>query len=96
MTGIERALGLVEASPRSGYPNPTVGAVVATADGAVAGEGVSEPAGGRHAEIVALAAAGERARGSTLYVTMEPCAQHGRTTPCVDAIVAAGVATVVA
>jgi diaminohydroxyphosphoribosylaminopyrimidine deaminase/5-amino-6-(5-phosphoribosylamino)uracil reductase len=96
MTGIERALGLVEASPRSGYPNPTVGAVVVTADGAVAGEGVSEPAGGRHAEIVALAAAGERARGSTLYVTMEPCAHHGRTPPCVDAIVAAGVATVVA
>jgi diaminohydroxyphosphoribosylaminopyrimidine deaminase/5-amino-6-(5-phosphoribosylamino)uracil reductase len=93
---IEHALGLVDAAPRKGYPNPTVGAVVVTTGGDVAGEGVSEPAGGRHAEIVALEAAGDRARGATLYVTMEPCAHHGRTPPCVDAIVAAGVASVVA
>ena len=64
-------------------------------DGQIVGEGATE-AGGRHGEIVALAAAGERARGATLYVTMEPCAHHGSTPPCVDAIVAAGVAKVVA
>jgi diaminohydroxyphosphoribosylaminopyrimidine deaminase/5-amino-6-(5-phosphoribosylamino)uracil reductase len=93
---IEHALELVDAAPQNGYPNPTVGAVVVTADGDVAGEGVSEPAGGRHAEVVALGAAGDRARGATLYVTMEPCAHHGRTPPCVDAIVAAGVVSVVA
>ena len=58
--------------------------------------GRHEPAGGPHAEIIALDAAGERARGATLYVTMEPCAHHGRTPPCADAIVAAGVARVVA
>jgi len=64
--------------------------------GATLGEGVSEPAGGRHAEIVALDEAGASAEGATLYVTMEPCAHHGRTPPCVDAIVRAGVARVAA
>lgn len=93
---LERALELVDASPRVGYPNPTVGAVVVAADGSVAGEGVTEPAGGRHGEVVALEAAGARARGATLYVTMEPCAHHGRTPPCVDAIVDAGIRRVVA
>jgi diaminohydroxyphosphoribosylaminopyrimidine deaminase/5-amino-6-(5-phosphoribosylamino)uracil reductase len=93
---LERALELAAAARGNGYPNPTVGAVVVAPDGSVVGEGVSEPAGGRHAEIVALEQAGERARGSTLSVTMEPCAHHGRTPPCADAIVAAGVARVVA
>ena len=93
---LERALALVGASPGQGYPNPTVGAVVVAADGEVAGEGVSEPAGGRHAEVVALDAAGDASRGATLHVTMEPCAHHGRTPPCVDRIVAAGVSRVVA
>ena len=93
---LERALELAAAARGNGYPNPTVGAVVVAPDGSVVGEGVSEPAGGRHAEIVALDEAGERARGATLSVTMEPCAHHGRTPPCVDAIVAAGVARVVA
>ena len=93
---IERALELVEGAPRRGYPNPTVGAVVAAPDGRTLGEGVTESAGGRHAEIVALDAAGEAARGATLHVTMEPCAHHGRTPPCVDRIVAAGIARVVA
>ena len=93
---MERALALVEKAPRSGYPNPTVGAVVVSASGVVVGEGVSEPAGGRHAEIVALDEAGDEARGATLYVTMEPCAHRGRTPPCVDRVLAAGVARVVA
>ena len=93
---VERALELVEGTPRRGYPNPTVGAVVVAPDGRTLGEGVTEPAGGRHAEIVALDAAGDAARGATLHVTMEPCAHHGRTPPCVDRIVAAGIARVVA
>ena len=93
---LDRALELAAAAPRASPTRiPTVGAVV-VADGAIVGEGVTEAYGGRHGEIVALAAAGERARGATLYVTMEPCAHHGRTPPCVDAIVAAGVARVVA
>jgi len=93
---LERALALVATAPRSGYPNPTVGAVLMAPGGATLGEGVSEPAGGRHAEIVALDEAGASAEGATLYVTMEPCAHHGRTPPCVDAIVRAGVARVAA
>jgi len=93
---LERALALVATAPRSGYPNPTVGAVLVAPGGATLGEGVSEPAGGRHAEIVALDEAGASAEGATLYVTMEPCAHHGRTPPCVDAIVRAGVARVAA
>jgi diaminohydroxyphosphoribosylaminopyrimidine deaminase/5-amino-6-(5-phosphoribosylamino)uracil reductase len=92
---LERALALVDAAGPVGYPNPTVGAVV-VADGEIAGEGVTEPYGGAHGEVVALAAAGDRARGATLFVTMEPCTHHGRTPPCVDAILAAGVARVVA
>jgi diaminohydroxyphosphoribosylaminopyrimidine deaminase/5-amino-6-(5-phosphoribosylamino)uracil reductase len=93
---LDRALALVDASPGRGYPNPTVGAVVVAPDGTIVGEGVTEPAGGAHGEVVALAQAGDQARGATLFVTMEPCAHHGRTPPCVDAIVAAGVVRVVA
>ncbi|MSO94826.1 MAG: bifunctional diaminohydroxyphosphoribosylaminopyrimidine deaminase/5-amino-6-(5-phosphoribosylamino)uracil reductase RibD [Thermoleophilia bacterium] len=91
---LERALGLANDAAGAAYPNPTVGAVVVAA-GAVVGEGVTEAYGGRHGEIVALAAAAGRARGATLYVTMEPCAHHGRTPPCADAIVAAGISRVV-
>ena len=76
------------------HPNPVVGAVVVARD-EVVGEGWHERAGGPHAELVALEAAGERARGGTLVVTLEPCAHHGRTPPCVDAILAAGIARVV-
>ena len=76
-------------------PNPPVGAVVLDAAGDVVGEGATEPPGGRHAEVVALAAAGERARGGTLAVTLEPCSHSGRTGPCTDAVLAAGVARVV-
>ena len=91
---LQRAVELVDAAPGIAYPKPTVGAVVVTGD-EVVGEGVTE-ADGRHGEVVALAEAGERARGATMYVTMEPCAHHGTTPPCVDAILAAGVARVVA
>src|SRR5438128_7518386 len=76
-------------------PNPPVGAVVLAADGTVAGEGATAPPGGPHAEVTALDAAGERARGGTAVVTLEPCAHTGRTGPCADALLAAGVARVV-
>lgn len=75
-------------------PNPWVGAVLRTADGQMF-EGATEPPGGAHAEVVALRAAGEAARGATLYVTLEPCSHTGRTGPCADAIVEAGVRRVV-
>ncbi len=75
-------------------PNPHVGAVVVR-DGEVVGEGFHAKAGAPHAEVVALASAGERARGATLYCTLEPCNHHGRTPPCTEAILAAGVARVV-
>jgi len=88
-----RALELARAARGRAHPKPTVGAVIVR-DGEIVGEGATE-AGGRHAEVVALDAAGERARGATLYVTLEPCAHHGTTPPCADAIVAAGVERVV-
>ena len=90
----ERALELAERGRGTTDPNPVVGAVVVAGD-EVLGEGWHQRAGGPHAEVVALEAAGERARGATLYVTLEPCAHHGRTPPCVDAIFAAGIARVV-
>ncbi|MBM3140474.1 MAG: bifunctional diaminohydroxyphosphoribosylaminopyrimidine deaminase/5-amino-6-(5-phosphoribosylamino)uracil reductase RibD [Chloroflexi bacterium] len=74
-------------------PNPPVGAVVVR-DGAVVGRGHTQPPGGAHAEVMALGDAGERARGATVYCTLEPCAHHGRTPPCTDALLAAGVAAV--
>ena len=90
---LARAVELARAARDRAYPKPTVGAVV-VAHGEVVGEGVTE-AGGRHAEVVALAAAGERARGATLYVSLEPCNHEGTTPPCTDAILAAGVERVV-
>ncbi len=92
---LERALELAERGRATTHPNPVVGAVVVR-DGIVVGEGWHERKGGPHAEVVALGAAGERARGATLFVTMEPCAHHGTTPPCTDAVLAAGVARVVA
>lgn len=77
------------------HPNPRVGAVVVTADGVVAGRGSHAGPGRPHAELVALEAAGDQAAGSTLYVTLEPCVHHGRTPPCTEAILAAGVERVV-
>jgi len=76
-------------------PNPAVGAVILAADGTPVGEGATAPPGGPHAEVAALAQAGERARGGTAVVTLEPCAHTGRTGPCADALIAAGVARVV-
>src|SRR5689334_19794854 len=90
---LARAIELADATLGRAYPKPDVGAVIVR-DGEVVGEGSTE-AGGRHGEIVALDAAGEAARGATLYVTMEPCAHHGSTPPCADAVVATGVAKVV-
>jgi diaminohydroxyphosphoribosylaminopyrimidine deaminase/5-amino-6-(5-phosphoribosylamino)uracil reductase len=77
------------------YPNPPVGAVILDADGKVAGVGATEPPGGAHAEIVALRRAGGKAQRGTAVVTLEPCNHHGRTPPCVDALLAAGVSSVV-
>lgn len=91
---MRRALALAERGVGRTSPNPPVGCVVVR-DGAVVGEGRTAPAGGPHAEVVALAAAGPAAAGATAYVTLEPCAHHGRTPPCADALVAAGVARVV-
>ena len=92
---LDRALELAERGRGATHPNPVVGAVVVRR-GEVVGEGWHEQAGGPHAEVVALEAAGEHAWGATLYVTMEPCTHHGRTPPCVDSILEAGMATVVA
>jgi diaminohydroxyphosphoribosylaminopyrimidine deaminase / 5-amino-6-(5-phosphoribosylamino)uracil reductase len=80
------------------WPNPAVGAVIVRNDGAgpvIVGRGWTQPGGRPHAETEALQRAGEAARGATLYVTLEPCSHHGRTPPCADAIVAAGIARVV-
>ncbi len=76
-------------------PNPWVGAVVVPAGGDDSFTGWTAPPGGPHAEVIALAAAGPRARGATLYVTLEPCAHHGRTPPCADAVIEAGIGRVV-
>jgi diaminohydroxyphosphoribosylaminopyrimidine deaminase/5-amino-6-(5-phosphoribosylamino)uracil reductase len=91
---MERALELAERGRGTTWPNPLVGAVLVR-DGDVVGEGWHERAGGPHAEVQALRAAGARARGATLYVTLEPCAHHGRTPPCADAVIAEGVTRVV-
>jgi diaminohydroxyphosphoribosylaminopyrimidine deaminase/5-amino-6-(5-phosphoribosylamino)uracil reductase len=90
-----RAVALAEGGRGTASPNPMVGAVLVR-DGRVVGEGFHRAAGTAHAEAVALAAAGAAAAGATCYVSLEPCAHHGRTPPCADALVAAGVARVVA
>ena len=89
-----RALELARKGVYSTHPNPRVGCVVVR-DGETVGEGWHVQAGGPHAEVHALRQAGDRARGATAYVTLEPCSHHGRTPPCADALVAAGVARVV-
>ena len=91
---VERALELAERGRGTTYPNPVVGAVLVR-KGMIVGEGWHERSGEAHAEVNALRAAGERARGATLYVTLEPCSHHGRTPPCADALIDAGVTRVV-
>jgi diaminohydroxyphosphoribosylaminopyrimidine deaminase/5-amino-6-(5-phosphoribosylamino)uracil reductase len=94
VTAYERALELAERGRGKTGDHPLVGAVVVR-DGDAVGEGWYEYEGVRHAEAIALEEAGEAARGATLYVTLEPCSHHGRTPPCAEAVVAAGVARVV-
>ncbi|EJM81095.1 riboflavin biosynthesis protein RibD [Pseudomonas sp. GM74] len=90
-----RALELARKGQYTTHPNPRVGCVIVQG-GQIVGEGWHERAGEPHAEVHALRAAGEQARGATAYVTLEPCSHHGRTPPCADALVNAGVARVVA
>src|SRR5256886_7730071 len=92
---MQRALDLARRGWGRVAPNPLVGAVVLAGDGAV-GEGYHAEYGGPHAEVVALEAAGARARGATLVGNLEPCAHHGKTPPCTDPIVAPRVAGVLA
>jgi diaminohydroxyphosphoribosylaminopyrimidine deaminase/5-amino-6-(5-phosphoribosylamino)uracil reductase len=91
---MDAALNLGERSLGLAAPNPAVGAILVK-DGAVVGRGVTAPGGRPHAERIAIAEAGEAARGATLYVTLEPCSHFGGTPPCADAIVEAGIARVV-
>jgi len=90
---MKRALELAALARGRTSPNPMVGAVVVK-DGRIVGEGCHQKAGGPHAEIIAMAAAGGEARGATLYVSLEPCCHYGRTPPCTQAIIAAGITEV--
>ncbi len=91
---IDEAFALAERGRGSTHPNPLVGAVLVR-EGEVVGRGWHAAPGEPHAEAMALAEAGERARGATLYCTLEPCSHHGKTPPCADALVAAGIARAV-
>jgi diaminohydroxyphosphoribosylaminopyrimidine deaminase/5-amino-6-(5-phosphoribosylamino)uracil reductase len=91
---MRQAIGQAETVKGATYPNPPVGAVILDSSGEVAGVGVTQPTGGPHAEVLALAAAGPRAAGGTAVITLEPCAHHGRTPPCVEALLTAGVGAV--
>ncbi|MFN8523134.1 MAG: bifunctional diaminohydroxyphosphoribosylaminopyrimidine deaminase/5-amino-6-(5-phosphoribosylamino)uracil reductase RibD [Chloroflexota bacterium] len=93
MDFMARALTLAASVVGKSSPNPPVGAVIVRR-GTIVGEGATQPAGHDHAEIVALKQAGVAARGASVYVTLEPCAHQGRTPPCTDALIAAGVASV--
>ncbi len=89
------AIAEAERAKGSTYPNPPVGAVILNADGDIVGAGGTQPVGGAHAEVMALRQAGAAARGGTAVVTLEPCNHHGRTPPCVEALLAAGVSRVI-
>jgi diaminohydroxyphosphoribosylaminopyrimidine deaminase/5-amino-6-(5-phosphoribosylamino)uracil reductase len=88
---MRKALALAERGRGRTSPNPMVGALVVDGEGVIVGRGAHEVAGGPHAEVIALRAAGERARGATLYCTLEPCSHTGRTGPCAPAVVQAGI-----
>ena len=92
---MRRAVGLSAVGGEATRPNPNVGAVVLDVSGTLVGEGRHEKAGGPHAEVMALRQAGDRARGGTVVVTLEPCTHIGRTGPCTEALLSAGVARVV-
>jgi diaminohydroxyphosphoribosylaminopyrimidine deaminase / 5-amino-6-(5-phosphoribosylamino)uracil reductase len=97
-TRLRQALALAEGSIGLTEPNPRVGCVIGFEDGSVAGEGATQQAGGHHAEVMALrdaASLGRSVVGATAWVTLEPCAHHGRTPPCCDALIAAGLRRVV-
>jgi diaminohydroxyphosphoribosylaminopyrimidine deaminase/5-amino-6-(5-phosphoribosylamino)uracil reductase len=97
-TRLDAALQLAEAAIGVSDPNPRVGCIVGTEDGRILGQGHTQQAGGPHAEVMALRDAqsqGHDVRGATAWVTLEPCAHHGRTPPCCDALIAAGLARVV-
>ena len=93
MDYMEQALSLAKLALGQVSPNPGVGAVVVNKD-VVVGQGYTQPPGSYHAEISALKQAGEKARGSVMYVTLEPCCHYGRTPPCTQAIIAAGITEV--
>lgn len=93
MDYLARALELADRALGRVSPNPAVGAVVVK-DGLIVGEGLTQPPGSAHAEVVALESAGRQAQGADLYVTLEPCCHHGRTPPCTDAILRAGIRSV--
>ena len=95
---LQQALAQAERAIALSDPNPRVGCVITAPDGTVLGEGHTQQAGGPHAEVMAMrdaAAKGHTLQGATAWVTLEPCAHHGRTPPCADALVAAGLARVV-
>jgi len=92
---MQAAIDLGAGARARSSPNPWVGAVLVPEGDDPVAEGATQPPGGPHAEVVALELAGDSARGATLYATLEPCSHHGRTPPCADAIIAAGVARVV-
>ena len=91
---MRHALGLARRGLGRVWPNPAVGCVIVK-DGRVVGRGWTQAGGRPHAETVALAQAGDAARGAVAYVTLEPCAHHGKTPPCAEALIAAGIARVV-
>ena len=93
---LQRALDLARQGIGLASPNPCVGAVLVDESGEIIGEGVHTYAGIKHAEVVALEEAGARARGATLFINLEPCSHHGRTGPCADALIKAGIKRVVA
>ncbi|HLE02223.1 MAG TPA: bifunctional diaminohydroxyphosphoribosylaminopyrimidine deaminase/5-amino-6-(5-phosphoribosylamino)uracil reductase RibD, partial [Dehalococcoidia bacterium] len=93
MDYMARALELARQALGTTSPNPAVGAVIVK-DGAIAGEGFTQPPGGPHAEIAALERVGERAKGAQMFVTLEPCCIFGRTPPCTQALIRAGIASV--